>query len=862
MKFRTLTIAGAAAAFFTMQAPGAFISINYDTVVSSTPALSPTDSAGVVPAINWNNIASNGPGGFLSPTQTFVDDSASATPLTVGVTSGGADSWNTGGNADQKIYGDWINAGKGTTINLSGIPYASYDLYIYESHYAAGEVVTFTIGGDVQTLTNTAGPFGTPTHRLNDSYVKFTGLTASDVSVAVVATSGSVGIGGFQIVEVVSDPGDTDADGLLDTWEDQYFGNNTPPATPAELALQNGNGDPDGDTFNNEAEETAGTDPTNAAFTPLDTDGDGLPDAWEILYFPGLGEGPGGDSDLDTYTNLQEFTAGSSPADPLSTPIDTDADTLLDSWELANFSNLGQNADGDPDNDLADNASEESAGTNPADRNSFPDSDADNLPDAWELFHFKVLSKLGTDDSDTDDGTTTGNPAPDGYNNRAEFLADSNPLDGRSTPIDVDADDLLDSWEIANFGNLASTGSQDPDGDVATNEEEEAAATNPNLRTSFPDFDTDGLPDAWELFYFTDLDEVASGDPDLDLATNLAEFRAWTNPADGSSKPAPPSISVNYDTVPSNTSALSPTDSAGVVPAAKWNNIASNGPGGFLNPTQTFVDNSATSTTLTVGVTSGGGDSWNTGGNADQKIYGDWINAGSGTTINLSGIPYASYDLYIYESHYNDNVATFTIGGDVQTLTNTDGPFGTPTHRLNDSYVKFTGLTASSVSVAVTAVSNQAGIAGFQIVEATGGGGNTFADWIANFPGVGASTGFGADPDGDGNDNGLENYLGTDPSQFSAGLTGISASGSSLKFRHTRSNTLATDVSTIYQWSTDMANWFASGQTNGQGASAAIANTVISDTSAPDNDVIEVTVTVTGGTPGRIFTRIKGTPVP
>ena len=53
---------------------------------------------------------------------------------------------------------------------------------------------------------------------------------------------------------------DKDGDGLLDAYEVAYFGN---------IAAQNGSGDPDGDGFNNEAEETAGSNGNLAASTPL-----------------------------------------------------------------------------------------------------------------------------------------------------------------------------------------------------------------------------------------------------------------------------------------------------------------------------------------------------------------------------------------------------------------------------------------------------------------------------------------------------------------------------------------------------------------------------------------------------------------
>lgn len=51
-----------------------------------------------------------------------------------------------------------------------------------------------------------------------------------------------------------------------------------------------------------------------------DSDGDGLPDTWELLFFGGFGRDGSGDFDGDGFTDAEEFAAGTDPTDPTSSP--------------------------------------------------------------------------------------------------------------------------------------------------------------------------------------------------------------------------------------------------------------------------------------------------------------------------------------------------------------------------------------------------------------------------------------------------------------------------------------------------------------------------------------------------------------
>ncbi len=56
------------------------------------------------------------------------------------------------------------------------------------------------------------------------------------------------------------------------------------------------------------------------AFATDDVDGDGLLDSWELQFFGDLGQEAAGDFDADGFTNLEEFVAGTNPTDSMSKP--------------------------------------------------------------------------------------------------------------------------------------------------------------------------------------------------------------------------------------------------------------------------------------------------------------------------------------------------------------------------------------------------------------------------------------------------------------------------------------------------------------------------------------------------------------
>ncbi len=142
------------------------------------------------------------------------------------------------------------------------------------------------------------------------------------------------------------------------------------------------------------------------------------------------------------------------------------------------------------------------------------------------------------------------------------------------------------------------------------------------------------------------------------------------------------------------------------------------------------------------------------------------------------------------------------------------------------------------------------------ITVVSGGGGNNFSDWIAGFN-VGAQTGIGDDPDGDGVDSGVENFFGTAPDSFSQGLVSgtVNTGAGTFTFTHPQTGTIADDLTAAYRWSKDLQTFNADGASDGAGTQ--VDFTVQLDT--PQAGTTTVTATITGTATDRLFVDVEVT---
>jgi alpha-galactosidase len=126
-----------------------------------------------------------------------------------------------------------------------------------------------------------------------------------------------------------------------------------------------------------------------------------------------------------------------------------------------------------------------------------------------------------------------------------------------------------------------------------------------------------------------------------------------------------------------------------------------------------------------------------------------------------------------------------------------------------------------------------------------------FAQWIGGFGLAPADQGFGLDPDGDGLANGLEAWFGTHPNEFSAGLTGFTRNGSTITFTHPQNENTPGDISSFYQWSPNLVDWYAT-----DGVDSIPGGPTVTTVATPAGAMTTVTATASGAMNG-LFLRVR-----
>lgn len=314
--------------------PGA-ISLQFISEQHADARLGPWEAAGYFRFTHWNG---SGPLPQWVSSGTILNGSMSNLLDHRGQSTTAGASWTYHfagdglhkGSGDERLLDGMIRTERGpavntpATVNLSGIPYATYDVVVYPGYIYPTRRGVIRIDGNTATnryfTSDTAPPFtgwreitATSLAAIRPgNFARFRNLTGTSHSITLESIDNeAVGIHGIQII---NSGADSDGDGMTDIVEIEHLFN---------PQVADAGADADGDGLTNTTELAAGTDPHDS-----DTDHDGLPDGQEACH----GGSPLiADTDLDGLTDGDEVHANPFPSLPAM--ADSDGDGFSDPTE-------------------------------------------------------------------------------------------------------------------------------------------------------------------------------------------------------------------------------------------------------------------------------------------------------------------------------------------------------------------------------------------------------------------------------------------------------------------------------------------------------------------------------------------------
>jgi hypothetical protein len=244
------------------------------------------------------------------------------------------------------------------------------------------------------------------------------------------------------------------------------------------------------------------TDPHNP-----DTDGDGMPDGWEVNHgLNPLTNDAGADPDHDGLTNLQEYQHHTNPQ-----LADTDGDGMPDGWEVNHgLDPLANDAGADPDNDGLTNLQEYQHGTNP----QVADTDGDGLTDGQEVntYHTNPLVADSDNDGLTDGQEVTIGTDPNQADTDGDGIGDGVEVGpDPSHPLNTDGDAFIDARDTDSDNDVISDATE-------WDTDQNASHTDDLCANDGLDTDRDGIPNCQDnnadgdvLPNYRDLDSDGDG---------------------------------------------------------------------------------------------------------------------------------------------------------------------------------------------------------------------------------------------------------------------------------------------------------------------------------------------------------------